>query len=161
MKTVVWPGIVLGVLVGIWMFTMGFTGLYKHPTLNALFFLVIVIQVGTLIWALRRSAKDGAGYGKQVGRGTAMSAVAAVLIIGSSFLFTSVVFPHYFEELRAMHEQMLRQAGKKDDEIQRLVTEAAKMETPMISAITGGVATVITGLLASLVIAVFARGKKK
>ena len=43
MKTVVLPGVLLGALVAAWTFVMGFTGWYRHPTLQALFFLVIAL----------------------------------------------------------------------------------------------------------------------
>lgn len=160
MRNVVWPGAVLGLLVTAWMYVMGLTGWYKHPTMNGLFFLVILIHVGVLIWALRRSARDGAGYAAQVGRGLLISIAGGLLIVVASLLFVTVAFPRYFEELRDLQAAMMRQAGKNEAEVTAALGKTAAMQTPAAQAVAGFIGTVVTGLIASLVIALFARGKK-
>jgi hypothetical protein len=138
---------------------MGFTGWYKHPSLLNLFYVVILIQILLLIWALQQTAGEGRKYGGQVVAGTLISAIGGVIIIGSSLLFTTVVFPNYFQELAAIQEQMLREAGKSEAEIRTMLDMTAKTSTPMMQAMAGFVGTFVTGLVASLVIGRFARAK--
>jgi hypothetical protein len=159
MPIAVQAGLLLGGLVAVWTFVMGFTGWYKDPALLWLFFLVIPIQIGVLWWALTRGVALGQRYGAQVLMGTLASFIAGVVIVASSLLFTTVAFPHYFDDLRALHEENLRQAGRPADEIEREVAEAAAQNTPAANALAGFVGTVVTGVLASALIAVPLRKK--
>jgi hypothetical protein len=159
--SVIKPGIVLGVLVVVWTFVMGFTGGYKNPGLAWLFVPVAaLIQVVVLVWALRKTAAGGRGYAGQVAAGLLISVVAAVLIFLGSILFTTGVFPQYFEEVRAMGEQVLRKRGMSDEEVRTTLAMQAKLQTPFLQALFGVIGTVVTGLVASLVIAAFVRGRK-
>jgi len=155
------PGVILGALLGAWVFTMGFTGWYKHPQLLNLFWVVVLIQAVVLTVTLRGSAGDGAGYGKRVLHGAGTSFVAGLIVIGNSLLFTTVAFPKYFEELRAMQEKMLREAGRSDAEIKALIDQVAAVQTPAMQAMFGFMGTVVTGVVLSLIIAAVVRGKKK
>lgn len=157
-NVVVKAGIWLGVLCVVWMLVMGFTGWYKHPTLLNLFYLVIVIEGGVLVWGLRQTAAT-TGYGGQVGKGTAMAAVGAVVIFFGSLLFTVVLFPNYFEELRTIQGEMLRAQGRTEAEIEAAANLARAFQTPLPNAILGSVMTVLTGLVESLIIAIFVRKK--
>lgn len=70
-----------------------------------------------------------------------------------------MVFPHHFEELRAIQTEMLRTAGKSDAEIVAEIQVSSPVQTPLMQAIFGFIGTVVTGLLASLVIGIFFRKK--
>ena len=159
MNTIVKYGLGIGVLCVIWTFIMSFTGWYKDPTLLNLFWLVVVIEIALLIVGLRETAAAGNRYWQQVAAGTGMAAVAAVIIFAGSFLFTSVVFPEYFGELQAIQAEMLRTAGNTEAEISAAMEMAKATQTPLINAVSGAVATLATGLVASLVIAAFCRQK--
>ncbi len=158
MSSTVRTGLSIGVAVVAWTFVMGITGWYRHPALLNLFWVVIPIQIFLLVLGLKSSAAENA-YGKQVGSGTLASILAAVLIFGGSILFTTVVFPFYFEELRTLQATMLEKAGKGPAEIRAEVEAMATTQTPFLQALFGAIGTVVTGLVASLVIAAFARKK--
>jgi hypothetical protein len=151
-------GVAIGVVTIVWMLVMGVTGWYLHPTLAALFFLVVIFEVGLLYWGLRQTASTQA-YGKQVMTGTTMAAIAAPIIFVGSLVFTSVLFPTYFTDIREMQRQILQQEGVPADEIQRQVDAAMAMQTPLINAATGAIATIITGAIASALIAIGVRRK--
>lgn len=151
-------GVMIGVACVVWTFVMGFTGWYKHPTLLNLFWVVVAIEVGLLVWGLCQTSA-GRTYWPQVGAGTLASVVAAAIIFCGSMLFTAVVFPHYFEELRAVQEQMLTAQGKTADQIAAVQALAAPFQTPVINALMGVSGTIVTGFVASLVIAAFCRKK--
>jgi hypothetical protein len=151
-------GLLMALGCGAWTYVIGFTGWYTHPVLVHAFWVVILIEVGLLIWGLRQTAAVQK-YGGQVLTGTLMSAIAAPILVANSFLFTGVVFPNYNSDLRAAHTQMLQAAGKTPAEITALVEEMAQSHTPAIQAISGGVATVLTGVVASLIIGAFYRSK--
>ncbi|MBI4547619.1 MAG: DUF4199 domain-containing protein [Ignavibacteriae bacterium] len=152
-------GILIGVLCGLWTFVMGFTGWYKDPALLYAFWLVIPIQIGVLIWGLRKVTSTGKQYGGLVGAGTLMSAIGGVILIFISLLFTTVVFPEYFNELRAIQEEMLRNSGQSEAEIAAALEASSQTNTPIIQALFGCIGTVVTGFLASLIIGAVVKKK--
>lgn len=160
MRMTIKAGILIGVLCGLWMLIMGITGWYKDPVLLYLFWVVILIQLGVLIWGMRKTAGEGRTYGGQVLAGTLMSVIAGFILFFVSLLFTSVLFPNYFAELRAMQSEILRSEGKSEAEIAMHVALAAKTQTPLLQALSGMLGTIVTGFLASLIIAFFVRSKR-
>jgi hypothetical protein len=152
-------GLLIGVLCGIWTFVMGFTGWYRDPAMVNVFFVVILIEIGGLIWGLRQTAAQGRTYQGQVVAGTMMSVIAGVVIVGSSLLFTMAAFPDYFQEVEAVQRQMLASQGKSPAEIEEAVAASKVTATPMANAMAGFIGTLVTGILASAVIAFFVRAK--
>jgi uncharacterized membrane protein len=159
MNTSLRAGVVLGVLVTIWTFVMGVTGWFLDPVLLNLFWVVVVIQIAVLIWALRQTAREGTRYWGQVGKGTLISIVGAAIIFCGSLLFTTVVFPDHFAELQAMQVEMLKRAGQPDAQIKAAVEAAAATQTPFLQALFGFIGTVVTGAVVSLAVGAFAKGK--
>ena len=151
-------GVILGLAVAAWTFVMGFTGWYKHPTLLTLFWLVIPMQIGILLWSLRGTAPS-TGYGRQVWNGVSISLLGSMIIYASSLLFTTVVFPHYFQDLEALGRQMMAKQGLSPSQIEAAVRAQAPMQTPRASAMAGAIGTVVTGVLTSVVAAVWLRRK--
>jgi hypothetical protein len=137
---------------------MGFMGWYKHPTLLFLFWLVIPMQIGILLWALRSSALT-AGYGRQVWNGVSISLLGSMIIFAASLLFTAVVFPHYFQDLEALGRQLMAKQGLSPAQIEAAVKAQAPMQTPRASAMAGAIGTVATGFLTSVIAAVWLRKK--
>ena len=159
MKPVVTAGVVLGLLVVAWTFVMGFTGWYKDPALLSLFYIVILIEIGVLVWGLRKTAALGKRYGGQVVSGLAISAIAAVIIFFGSVLFTAVVFPNYFDELREIQASVLRARGLAEEQVTAQLDLAKNFQTPVVNALLGVVGTIVTGAIASLIISAFVRSK--
>ena len=160
MKPIPKAGIALGILVVLWTFIMGLTGWYKHPTLLNLFWVVILIQIGVLVWGLRLTAREGKSYWGQVSAGTLMSLVGGVIIFLGSMLFTTVVFPEYFNDLRKMGEEVLRTQGMSEGDIKTALDTQAQMQTPFIQALSGFIGTLATGLVVSLIVGAFVRKKE-
>lgn len=159
MKSAWKPGLLLGILVGLWILIMGLTGWYKDPALVSVFYVVILIEIGVLIWALKKTALENT-YWKQVGRGTLIAVLGSVIIFFLSILSTTVLFPNYFSDLQTMQEQMLRQQGRSETEIKAAIDAARVTGTPLVSAIMGVFGTVATGFVASLVVGAFFRKKQ-
>lgn len=159
MGAIVKWGVILGLVVEAWTFVMGFTGWYKDPVMLNLFFVVIGAQIVVLVMALRETAGGGRRYWGQVSAGTLVSAIAGVLVVGGSLLFTTVVFPDYLRNAAAIQEQVLRQAGQTEEQIRAAMEVYARANTPMNNALAGFVGTFLTGLVASLAIAGFVRAK--
>lgn len=159
MHPILSAGLLIGVLCGIWTFVMGLTGWYKDPAMVGVFFVVILIEIGGLFWGLRQTAAEGRTYGGQVVAGTLMAVVAGVVIIASSLLFTMVAFPDYFTELEAMQRQMLAAQGKSAAEIEAEVAAGKVAATPMANAMAGFIGTLVTGIIASAVIAIWVRAR--
>ncbi len=151
-------GVLLGLGVAAWTFVMGFTGWYKSPSLLYLFWLVIPFQIGLLVWALRESGRD-LGYGRQVWTGVSISLLGSLIIYAASILFTTVVFPKYFQELEALGRQVMAKQGLSPEQIEAAVKAQAPMQTPRASAMAGAIGTVLTGFFTSVIAAVWFRRK--
>jgi hypothetical protein len=137
---------------------MGFTGWYKHPSLLFLFWLVVPMQIGILLWTLRAMAPTS-GYGRQVWNGVSSSLLGSMIIYGASILFTTVVFPHYFQDLEALGRQIMARQGLSPAQIEAAVRAQAPMQTPRASAMAGAIGTVVTGFFTSVVAALWLRRK--
>lgn len=151
-------GALLGVLVALWTFVMGFTGWYRHPSLLFLFWLVIPLQIVVLVLMLRKTAPR-AGYLRQVQNGVGASVIASIIIFASSLLFTMVVFPSYFAELEALGRLQMAKQGLSPEQIEAVVKAQAPMQKPLGSAFAGALGTWITGLFTSLIAAAWLRKK--
>ena len=161
MNPVLAAGLLIGVLCAVWTFIMGATGWYKDPAMMRWFFLVIAIEVGGLIWGLRRTAAEGRNYGGQVIAGTMMATIAGVVIICSSLLFTTVVYTDYFAELEAMNVKLLRDQGVSESEIDRQIIADRASNTPMGQALLGFTYTLIAGIIASALLGIAIRGRQR
>ena len=157
MNPILSTGVLIGVLCTAWTLVMGYSGLYKDPSLANLFFLVIPIEIAGLIWGLRKTAREGRTYGGQILAGTMMAIVAGVIVIGSSLLFTTVLFPSYAQDLEHMYRETLQRQGQTETEITAAVQANAASWTPMAQAMSGFIGTLVTGILASAVIGFFVR----
>ena len=159
MKTSMNAGVVLGVLAALWTLVMGFTGWYKNPVMVAAFFLVIPINIGVVVWGLMKTAREGRRYGGQIAAALVMGAVASVIIFFNSLLFTTVLFPTYFEDLREVQAGILRAAGQTEQEIEGQLELTAGSQTPVNQAVAGVAGTMGTTLVTALVAAAFFRKK--
>lgn len=151
-------GLLLGILVSAWTYFMGFTGWYRDPARVAYFWVVIPIQIAVLVWGLRRTASQ-AGYGRQVVQGVAMSVLGSLIIFAGSLLFTGVVFPSYFQELEAIGRLKMAQEGLSPARIEELIRLQAPWQRPLPTAFAGMFGTWVTGLVTSLLAAVWLRRK--
>jgi hypothetical protein len=139
MNPILSTGLLIGGLCAMWIFVCGGTGWYKDPTLNLLFFLVVPIEIGGLIWGLRQTAREeGRNYSQQIVAGTMMAVIAGIVIVVASLAFTAL-FPDAMDAARA----------------------ADPSATPMSQALNGFIGTLITGILASAVIAIVVRGSRR
>jgi hypothetical protein len=156
MNPILSAGVLIGVLCSAWTFIMGFTGWYKNPAANVVFISVaMVIEIVVLTWGLRRTARQGRAYGGQILAGTMMAIVGGVIIIASSLLFTTVVFPTYFADVEQAYRAALQQQGKSEMEIAAAIQATAASATPMAQAMSGFIGTLVTGIVASAIIGVF------
>lgn len=147
--TAVRTGLVLGIVVVLWTFVMGFTGWYRHPSLLFLMWLAIPLQIGILVLALRGTAAT-LGYLRQVQNGVGASVIASAVIFVGSLLFTLVVFPSYFAEMEALGRLRMTQQGFTAEQIEAVVKAGGPMQTSLGRAFAWALGTWITGLVTSL-----------
>lgn len=159
MNPILGAGVLIGICCAAWTFIMGFTGWYADPSLQNLFFLVIPIEIAGLVWGLRRTAKEGRAYGGQVVAGTMMATIAGVILIGSSLVFTTVVYPDYFADMESVYRQTLQSRGFTEAQIAEALTANAASATPMNQALEGFLGAFITGIVGSAVIGIWIRAR--
>ncbi len=154
-------GIVLGLVIVVWTFVMGFTGWYKDPMLQALFWAVILFQIVILVWGLRLTAREGKTYGGQIAAGLFMSLIGGAIAFVGSYIFTTMAFPEYFEEVRLAGEELFRSQGMSEIDIQARLDMMAASQTPSMQAFLGFIGTTVTGVIVSLILAIFIRSKSQ
>lgn len=159
MNPILSAGLLIGVLCGIWTFVMGFTGWYKNPAMVNVFFAVVLIEIGGLIWGLRKTAAQGRTYSGQVVAGTLMSIIAGVIIVAFSMVFTTFAFPNYFDEINTMMREVMAKAGTSEAEINQAIDAAKAGQTSLGYAMQGFVGTFMTGVIASAIIALWIRAR--
>lgn len=159
-KTALVAGAVLGLSVEAWTAVMALTGWYLDPVLLHLFWVVVALQIVTLVAVLRRT-REGRGYGAQVGTGLVTSAVAAVVVFVGALLLLTFVFPDYFERLREAQEQAMLAAGASQAEVNETLDAAAPSRTPTGQAFAGFMGTLGTGLVVSLLAAAVLRDRRR
>ena len=159
MNTILKWGVILGLLVEVWSYLYVAAGWHRSPATFNLFWVVVLIQIVVLVMALRETAAQGRRFGGQVLAGTLVSIVGGLIILVASYVLMSMVFPDYASEVVAMQEEALRAAGRGEEEIQQIVEMARRTSSPLRSAITGCVGTVITGFVFSLLIGAVVRAK--
>jgi len=151
-------GLILGLSVAAWSLVMGLTGWFKHPSLWILSWLVVPMQIGILLWTLRGLAPT-TGYGRQVWNGVSSSLLGSMIIYATSILLTTIVFPHYFQDLEALGRQIMARQGLSPAQIEAAVRAQAPLQTPRASAMAGAIGTVVTGFFTSVIAAAWLRKK--
>ena len=153
-------GIVLGVLCGGWIFVNGLLGWYKDPAMYASFVpIVSALEIGVLVWVLSKTAKMGRTYSGQVVAGATVALIGGLIIIAASMVFSTVLYPNYFDEINAMTREMAVKGGQSEEQINAMIEAARPMQTPIAAALAGFIGTIITGVVASAVIAIWVRAK--
>ena len=153
-------GLLIGVLCGTWIFVNGVTGFYKDPVMSAMFVPVVsMLEIGALIWGLRRTAAMGRTYSGQVVAGTMMAVIGAAIIFCASMIFSTVLYPNYFTEVNEMTREVMRKAGQSEAQIQAAIDAVAGWQTPVMTALAGVLGTVMTGIVVSAIISLWVRAR--
>jgi hypothetical protein len=160
MKTIIRGGILLGILVTIWTYIFGLTGMHRNMGTALLFPLVAtVIELAVLVWALKRTAAEGRGWLGQVSAGTLLSFVAGCVIFASSYFYVTTIHPTYMSEVAQAGEAIMRSQGMDEAVIRQKTAEQAVMATPMGQAVMGFVGCVVTGFILSAILGFFIRSR--
>jgi hypothetical protein len=160
MNPILLGGLVLGAACGSWIFINGLLGWYKDPSMYATFVpIVSLIEVIVLVWALRKTAAQGRTYSGQVVAGTLIALIGGVIIICASMIFSTVLYPNYFEEINAMTREVMTKQGMPASDIDAAIEATRSFQTPFGAAIAGFIGTLITGVIASAIIAIWVRAK--
>jgi hypothetical protein len=153
-------GVALAVLVGLLMFVNGATGMYRNPDLGWVFpSVATLVQLCVLIWGLRITAREGRRYGGQIVAGLMISLVAGLLIVPISLMWAAA-YPDISEVMAGIQADQLADQGFSGEELEARLDAMAFARTPIFQAVLGFVATMITGLILSLIIAAFVRRKE-
>ena len=148
-------GIVLGVIVGAMGFALAILGLHTSEMAPARFVIAaVIINVVIVVLATHRTAPYS-NWGRQVRNGLVLGVVAAAIIFLSSWLMTAVVFPDYYAEFAEAARERAVAAGLSVEAIEE--AEALASGTPVGSAFSGALGTVITSVVVAAIAGVFKR----
>lgn len=157
MRPIPAAGLLIGAFCAIWTFVMASTGWYKDPSRAFASYLVLVFEVGGLIWALRRTADEGRTYSGQVAAGALISLVAGLVMFGASLLLSTVVFPDSLQEAHAALRDTLLGRGMSDAKVTELVRLGPP--TPLQAALAAFSGTFVRGVVAAAIIGVWMRAR--
>ena len=148
-------GIVLGVIVGAMGFALAILGLHTNAMAPMAFVIAaIVINVVIVVLATLRTAPHS-NWSQQVLNGLVLGVVGAAIIFLSSWVMTAVVFPDYYAEFAEAARQRAVAAGLSAAEIEEAVAMASG--TPVGSAFSGALGTVITSVVVAAITGYFKR----
>ena len=160
MKTIIRGGILLGLLVTIWTVIFGMTGMHKNMAAAMAFPLVAtLLEIVVLVWALKRTAAEGRRWFGQVSAGTMLAFVAGCLIFATSYFYTTMFHPTYFAEVNAAGEAFYTAQGMDPEKMHAMIAAQAPYQSAGVQSLIGFCATVITGLVASMVIGAFVKSQ--
>lgn len=160
MNPIALGGLLIGALCSSWIVVNGVTGFYKDPQMSAMFVpIVSFMEIGVLIWALKKTAVLGRSYSGQVVAGTLMALIGGAMNFCTSMVFTSVFYPHYFAEINQMSREVMRRNNQSEEQIAAAINAVAGWQTPVMAALAGFIGTVMTGIIASAIIAIWIRAR--
>ncbi len=148
-------GLILGVIVGAMGFALAISGLHTNAMAPMVFvFAAIIINVVIVVVALRQTAPFLNWVG-QVVNGLVLGVVGAVIIFLSSWAMTALVFPEYYTEFAEAARARAVAGGLSAEEIEAQVAMATG--TPVSSAFSGAIGTVLTSVVAAAITGFFKR----
>ena len=160
MQSILKPSLILVALVSLVSIVIYATGFHKNFMAGQMVFLAlaIAINVAVVVWSLGQSG-DTNTYGQQVSKAAGIGVLSGALIVLTSWLLLSVVFP----------ERSARSSGKRRSPIwtaptcrrSRSMLRCRRSTTPrpMSQAVPGGVGAFFTSLVSGAVFAFFRRKK--
>ena len=148
-------GVVLGIIVGAMGFAFAILGLHTSEAAPMYFVMAaIIINVVVVVLAIRRLAPVST-WPLQVRNGLVLGLVGAVIIFLSSWIMTAMVFPEYYMEFAEAARERAVAAGLSAEEIEAQV--ALNTGTPVGSAFSGALGTVITSTVVAAITGFFSR----
>ena len=158
MSPVLKGGIGLGIGVIVTSLVWGFGGLYKNPSLGLVNILLFVaLTFGAVGWTLSKTMR---GYGGQIVAALGVAVIAIPLVVFNGYLFAGVLFPDVIDVQLQQQQDKFAAAGMSDQEIEQAMGVAEKFMTPLVQGIVGGIMTLITSLIAGLILAAFIRSRE-
>src|SRR5688572_6342509 len=142
MKTALYAGLALGLFVTIWTNVMGVTGWYRDAKLQALFFAVVIFEIGAVVFTVLENRSMA--FRDRLRLGATVGFVASPIVFVQSILFTKVIKPTYFEDIQQTYREILTSRGVAPGDVERQVAEVAATQTSLGNAATGAIATVFT-----------------
>lgn len=155
MRIILRYGLILGAAVGAYNLGLALAGAFTNNLLG--FWAVLAIELVGAIWILRRTAREGWRYWRQVGAATLAFAVAAVVLFFATYTTLSRVTPDYADVIVDAQRQRVLAGGDPPPDLEARLDRLRDMYTPIRQASFVVPATIVTGLLYALGGAVFYR----
>jgi len=158
MNAAVKAGVILAVVVALLSILFYVAGLHENPMASMVLLLVfILVNLGVVVWSLKQTAGENP-YGKQLLNGAVIGLVGGVLILASSFVLQSYVFPNAIQESRDATASWLESMNMPEAQLD---VQLKKLDavTPMKNAIQGCVGTFFTSLIGAGIAGIFLRKK--
>jgi len=94
-------------------------------------------------------------YGSALGAGVMIVLFAALFGMGTSYLYSTVINPHFAEVIQQSQADKLEAKGVPADKIEQIQKMTATMMKPAVQAVFGFIAGMVFGTIISLITAAF------
>ena len=150
-------GLVLGAIVAAMGFALATLGLHTNEMAPMSFVIAaIIINAVVVVLAIRQTAPSSSWF-QQARNGLILGLVGAVIIILGSWVMTALVFPEYYTEFAEAARARAVAGGLSAEEIEAAVAMATG--TPVGSAFSGALGTVITSVVVAGIAGFFNRAR--
>ena len=150
-------GLVLGLIVAAMGFALATLDLHINEMAPMGFVIAaIIINVVIVVLAIRQTAPNST-WRQQVQNGLVLGLVGAVIIFLGSWVMTALVFPEYYTEFAEAARARAVAGGLSAEEIEAAV--AMSTGTPVGSAFSGALGTVITSAVVAGIAGFFNRAR--
>lgn len=134
------------------------TGLEKSFLNNVLTWLIYIGFIHISMVRYRQNFLGGSlFYGQGVWLGTRIGMLAGVVLGGWMFLYMKVINPGYTDDLIVQMQETYLAMGMSENEVARMEDTLTLVANPVLMILSGILGAGFTGLLFSLIIAIFQR----
>lgn len=151
-------GLILGLLGIVYTLVMYFLDLTFNQVQGYIFLLVLIITLFYLVKSYRDNYLYGIiTYGQAVGAGVVIFVYYAVLISIFMYLLYKIIDPDLISKQLAMAEDLIEKRGMPQEAADTAIKFQKKFVKPEVIAISGIFSNMITGLIMSLIVAIFVK----
>lgn len=151
------PALMLGFALVIYSFILYFLDQNFNRALGIINFVIMIAGLVLGIRAFRDESRSGTlSYGQAVGAGTVISLYAGIILAIFTYLLYSLIDPDLIEKYYTfLEDQMIQQGRATEQQIELGMQFNRKILTPATLSIFGILGNVFSGVIISLIAAIF------
>jgi len=162
-KTNVWKenltnGLILGLIGVVYTLVMYFLDLTLNKIQGYVFLLILIVTLYFLVKSYRDNYLHGyMTYGQAVGAGVVIFLYYSIIVAIFTYILYAVIDPGLIDKQLAAAEELLAKRGLSQEAMDAGLKIQKKMMKPEIMALMGIFGSMLSGVIMSLIVAIFAK----